>query len=319
MIRQLKSAVKHHATFHKQGTEKNIFLFSMPRSGTTWLMEIIASQPGFKVVNEPFNLRKEVVRENLGIDDWDELFAPENQSKIASYLQHFIDGRDHDLRFFRYAPFSEFWKLRTHRIIFKVLFVGEANIDWYRTAFNAEVIYLLRHPVPVSLSRTEFPRLRSFIESDYHEHFSREQLLYAQQVIQRGDKYEQAVLDWCFQNAVPLRQATPDWLVLSYEQMVIEPERIIEHMVARFQFERPEWMYARVDKASNSTAKSNTESRQVLLNQDAMRQNRSWLIEKWANKVTQTQLDKTFEMLEVFEIDFYERGNFMPQDQYLLR
>jgi hypothetical protein len=290
----------------------------MPRSGTTWLMEMIATQPGFKVINEPFNLRKEVVREHLRLDRWESLFEEESLPKIADYVQQFMDGRDTDLRFFRYAPFSEFWKLRTHRVLFKILFVGEGYFDWFSEMFNGEVIYLLRHPIPVSQSRESLPRLASFRHSPYSRHFSAQQLAIADQVIARGDAYEQAVLDWCFQNAVPLRQMKPEWLTLSYEQMVLEPEKVIGEMVRRYGFEQPEQMYSRVHKASNSTAKSNGESQAVLMDPQKIQENRRWLVEKWAKKATQDQIDKTFYLLDVFGIDFYEKGSFLPKAQYLI-
>lgn len=318
MLQQLKSAVKHGSTSHKPSGEKNLFLFSMPRSGTTWLMEIIATQPGFKMVNEPFNLRKEVVRDNLGLSDWHQFFDEGSLPRITDYVEHFIEGKDKDLRYFRHAPFSEFWKLRTDRIIFKLLFIGEGYFDWFRDQFNGEVIYLLRHPVPVSLSRTVHPRLTSFVESAYSQFFTAKQLDFARRVIREGDKFDQAVLDWCFQNAVPLQQMHPGWLVISYEQMVVDPETVLRHMISRYQFEKPELMYARLDKASNSTAKSNAESQQVLLDADKMKENKQWLVEKWLKKVSPGQVDRTFEILDVFEIDFYEKGSVMPRPQYLL-
>ncbi|MEM7369514.1 MAG: sulfotransferase [Bacteroidota bacterium] len=318
MLNQLKSAIKHTSTFHKAGTEKNIFLFSMPRSGTTWLMEIIATQPGFKIVNEPFNLRKDVVRDNLGLQAWDSLMEIGSLPKIATYMQHFIEGRDSDLRYFRQAPFSDLWKLRTNRIIFKLLFVGEGDFDWFADTFNGEIVYLVRHPIPVSLSRAVHPRLQSFVESDHKRHFSQDQLAYAQEIIFRGDKFECAVVDWCFQNAVALRKIKPDWLVLSYEQMVMEPTLVIDTLIDRFSFERPELMYERVNKASNSTAKSNKESQEILRDANKRRESKKWLVEKWAAKVTEEQIQKTFEILTVFNIDFYEKGNFMPKSSYLL-
>ncbi len=58
---------------HIQGEKKNIFIFSTPRSGSTWLMEIIASQSGFKFYDEPFNIRRENVQKAGYFSDWDEL------------------------------------------------------------------------------------------------------------------------------------------------------------------------------------------------------------------------------------------------------
>ncbi|MDX1909025.1 MAG: sulfotransferase [Bacteroidia bacterium] len=317
-LSQLKSAIKHHTTFHQQGPDKNIFIFSMPRSGTTWLMEIIATQPGFKIVNEPFNIRKDVVREHLGLDAWNPILDPAGRDKIAAYMNMFLEGKDNDPRFFRYAPFSEFWKLKTDRILFKVLFAGEGYFDWFKETFNGQILYLLRHPIPVSLSRDVCPRLESFMTSGYREHFTPDVMTFAEGIVQKGDKFEMAVLDWCFENAVPLRQVQEDWMVISYEQMVLEPETILKELIWRCNFASPELMFARLDKASNSTAKSNAESQQVLLDSKKMVENKRWLVEKWVKKVSEAQIDRTFEILDRFGIDFYVKGNVMPASHYLI-
>ena len=115
-IDYLKLLIKKWSTFHRASGEKNIFLFSTPRSGSTWLAEMVATQPRFKFVNEPFNIRMPYVRENLGINNWDEYYNSGAESKIESYLDRFLDGHDHDPRFARPKPLSEFWRMRTSRI-----------------------------------------------------------------------------------------------------------------------------------------------------------------------------------------------------------
>lgn len=317
-VNTIKQFAKHKSTFHQPNGERNIFLFSMPRSGTTWLMEMIASQPGFKVVNEPFNLRKEVVKENLGLETWESFFLPENQPKVDRYIRNFITGNDTDLRFRRYAPFSEFWRLRTSRIIFKILFLGEHNISWYTEQFNGQAVYLVRHPIPVSLSREVHPRLRSFLDSPFRDHFSHEELAYAQSIAQAGDPYACAVLDWCFQNVMALRNRPKDMLLVTYEQMVLEPETVIQHLVQQFQFTRPDLMFNRLDKASGSTGKSDKESQAVLKDRTKIKENKEWLIKKWKKKITPAQEAITFEILDAFGIDIYQSGRFIPSDSYLL-
>ena len=47
-MQRWKSTLKHLATVHRQGPQKNIMIFSTARSGTTWLGEILATQGRFK-------------------------------------------------------------------------------------------------------------------------------------------------------------------------------------------------------------------------------------------------------------------------------
>ncbi|MEM7657251.1 MAG: hypothetical protein AAF399_14045, partial [Bacteroidota bacterium] len=162
------------------------------------------------------------------------------------------------------------------------------------------------------------PRLKAFLEAGANEHFTEAQINYAWEIFHKGDKFEQAVVDWCFQNAAPLRNLNQDWLTISYEQMVIEPVTVINSLIDRFGFEKPELMFGRLNKASNSTAKSNSESQAILRDESKLQESKRWLIEKWKAKVTDAQIDKTFEILEVFGIDYYEKDSFLPKSKYLL-
>ncbi|MGH8501120.1 MAG: hypothetical protein ACREVE_01355, partial [Gammaproteobacteria bacterium] len=68
---KFNTLIKYLCNFHRQGSKPNIFIFSTPRSGSTWLMELMLTQRGFKSCSEPFNLRFTEVATTLGIYDWD--------------------------------------------------------------------------------------------------------------------------------------------------------------------------------------------------------------------------------------------------------
>lgn len=315
---RVKSALKHFTTVHRQGPDPNIVIVSAARSGTSWLAEMLATQGRFKIVNEPCNLRIPVNRENLGIDAWRGLFLPENKARLRHYLRGFIEGRDTDLRFKRETPFSAFWHPVTDRVLFKILFAGEDDVDWLRRELNAHLIYLLRHPIPVALSRTEFPRLESFLEPPFSDHFSGRQLSHARDIVASHDTFLIAVLDWCLQNALPLRQRRQDWIVVSYEQLVLEPEVVIAHLATTLSLARPQRMLTRLYRASGSTTKSHVESRRVLQNPSILKESRRWLVDKWKDRVTPAQVDAAFCVLQTFDIHFYEKGSSMPPLQFLV-
>ena len=67
---KIKDIVKPMSNVHRPDGRPNVFLFSTPRSGSTWLMELIWTQPGFKYVNQPLSLLNPRVRRHLGISDW---------------------------------------------------------------------------------------------------------------------------------------------------------------------------------------------------------------------------------------------------------
>ncbi len=222
-------------------------------------------------MNEPFDLRWPVKRGTLRLNDWEELLYPENRPAIKSYIELYLRSRDRDIRFKRESPFSDFWHLYTNRIVFKILFAGEDRINWARDQFNGHIILLLRHPIPVSLSRRKLPRLRSFLTPPYSDNFSRQQLDDAQSVLDEGEYLQTAVLDWCLQNAIRLRSVEPNWTVLSYEQLVLQPELVVRQLADTLSLPALEKMLNRIFVASGSSGKSTEESRRVLLDPDQMR------------------------------------------------
>jgi hypothetical protein len=54
---------------------------------------------------------------------------------------------------------------------------------------------------------------------------SSDQSAFAERILQTGTELEVGVLSWCLQNMVPLRDASDDWAIIAYEQLVLDPER----------------------------------------------------------------------------------------------
>jgi hypothetical protein len=307
MTQNMKHLIKSISNIHKPNGSPNVFLFSTPRSGSTWLMELIWTQPSFKYCPEPENLRRPLVRRHLGITEWSDLHSDRATPILRNYIQAFCDGR---LGFLNPNPLSRYYRPFTHRIVFKILHAGEDRINWFRDTFNGRIVYLLRHPIAVSVSREVYPRLQAFLDSDYRQHFTREQLTYAQNVIDRGTKLERGVLDWCLQNVVPLRDATDDWAIVSYEQLVLQPQQVIEHLSHKLDLPKPERMMRRLSTPSGVKAKSNQETRQLLEQGDSNK----WplLVRKWRKDVDDAQERKAMEILKPFGLDVYQYGDILP-------
>ena len=185
MIKAVKRIVKSVSNVHRPDGRPNVFLFSTPRSGSTWLMELIWTQPGFKYCNQALYLDNPVVRKHLGISEWDELYSVDATEKLRSYLQRLCDGR---LGFTNPNPVRRYYRPITHRIVFKEIHASADRINWVRDTFNARVVYLIRHPIAVAISSERWPTLPSFLTSDYRHHFSEEQLERAQRIAHERDR-----------------------------------------------------------------------------------------------------------------------------------
>lgn len=300
-----KNAIKTVTNLHRPEGQQNIFLFSTPRSGSTWLMELIWSQPGFKACNEPLDLRNPMVRKYSGITNWLELYSQEANPALYQYFQALCNGYLHAMD---PVPFRRFYRPVTNRIIFKIINGGEDRINWFQDTFNGQIVYLIRHPIAVSLSREYLPRVQVQLESDYRRHFSIEQIKFAQRILENGSKLEQGVLAWCLENAVPLRMASDDWLIIAYEDLVVAPQPLITQIAERLALPEPVQMLSRLAIPSAVKAKSNPETQQAL----ERRTNRQWLAEKWRSHVSKREECQVMEILTHFQLDVYQAGELLP-------
>jgi len=161
----INNAIKAALSLHRPNRESNVFIFSSPRSGSTWVMELIMTQPKFRAVTEPFDLRRSNVNDSLGINKWQDLYSIGAQAAIKKYLQFLCNG--HYKSRVKYPFKCEFYRPVTCRTVFQILHACEDHINWIRDNFHGRIIYLIRHPIAVTLSREVFPRLNAFISSDF--------------------------------------------------------------------------------------------------------------------------------------------------------
>lgn len=316
MPNTFRKKLKMLMTRHSPSGEPNVFIHSLPRSGSTWLMELILTQPGFASCNEPLNLRKEAVRNNLGISEWADLHRSGSIEKLHAYIEGFCSGSLRDWRFNRPAPFTQFYRPVTHRIVFKFIQAGEEHINSLSETFNGRVIFLMRHPIPVSLSRKYFPKLDTILDSEFSQFFTESQLALAARTIRSGNKFARGILDWCLRNSVALRSRTDRWTILSYEQLVLDPLPAIDHLSARLDLPKPDRIVKRLSVPSRSTTLSNRGTQEVL--RDKRDDNRQlWLVEKWKKAVTENELAVAHDLLEAFELSkVYKVTDALPEKTY---
>lgn len=174
---------------------------------------------------------------------------------------------------------------------------------------------MMRHPIPVSLSRKVLPRLLTFLNSDYKRHFSETQIQYAQNIAETGTKLEKGVLSWCLQNAVPLQQATKDWIIVSYEQLVLNPEPVIDLIAREMDLPFPQKMIDRLRVPSETTWQSDHKTKEVL-NGILDKSKNKYLIERWKSKISDEEEKSLMSILDVFNINAYSAGSPLPKADF---
>jgi hypothetical protein len=309
----LVQATRPFVNIHRPGELPNVFVASLPRSGSTWLMELIWSQPGFKHCNEPTDLRNPSVRKHLGIAEWEQLYDDEAGERLFGYFDGFCEGR---LGFLNPRPFSRYYRPVTSRIVFKLIHGCEDRLNWLCDTFDGRIVYLVRHPIAVSLSREVLPTLPAMLGGPYRNHFTGEQLAFADDVRRNGTRLERGVLSWCLQTSVPLQQATDDWIIASYEQLILDPAPIVRQLAAKLALPRPQRMLNQITRPSRSSRKSDGATRRLLGAGDPTRAQR--LVEKWRDRVSEDDERRAMEILERFDIDLYRARDPLPDRRFWL-
>lgn len=311
--RALLQSLRPYTNWHRPSEAPNAFIFSMPRSGSTWLQELIWTQPGFKYCNEPLNLKEDFLRRKSSISGFEELYNSSSRDKVIDYLRLFCIGNHH---FLDPSPLRKYYRLVTNRMVFKIIHGGEIFINDIAEKCNGKVIFLIRHPIAVSLSRKTLPRLNVLCSAQILQQFSPSQQKLAQDIQTKGTFLEKGVLSWCIQNQLALRQRRPDWLVITYEQLTVEPKPIIEALVENLGLSHPERIWQQLNIPSAVKVQSEQKAVEMMAGEQ---QQRRLLIERWREKVLPEEASRLMQIAADFELDVYTNNNSYPEPNWLLQ
>jgi hypothetical protein len=308
---RVKFALSAISNVHRQGPEQNILLFATPRGGSTWVMEILASQPGIKYFDEPFNIRRANVAHTKLFTGWEDLMPDTNSpDALVRYMNDLAANRYPHMN---PPPFRPLHRFRTDRIVFK-LHELEHLVGTLAARCNAQVVYLLRHPVPTTLSRAVFPRLELFLQSPHYRGLIGDdrKLREIDNLVAHGSHLERGVVSWCYENIVPLQHRDFDGLFITYEEMVVNPVRSCDLLLERLHFRDRRAMLAAFDQPAANIAMSKTVTRSMFTDADE-RTRRSYLVSKWLQRVTPAERTAVSNILALFEIDTYAADDPLPR------
>src|SRR5690606_37954569 len=121
------------------------------------------------------------------------------------------------------------FRFRYDRVVMKILRLQDL-MNWFEDQFNAKIVYLIRHPIAVALSREFYPRLPLFLNnmSFCLNYLTPESVRFGKEILDQGSELERKVLDWVLQNLPPLEKLDrSNWCCIHYEQMVMDPEKVL--------------------------------------------------------------------------------------------
>jgi hypothetical protein len=310
-----KYAVKAVSNIHRQGPEQNILLFATARGGSTWVMEIIASQPGMKYYDEPFNIRRDNVQRTGLFPDWESIMPDSGDADvIVRYLNDLAAGK---YRYMNPPPMRRNHRWLTNRIVFKIHEL-EHLIGTIAKRCNGTVLYLLRHPVPTTMSRRTFPRLDLFLRSQYYARLigdeARRRTIH--RIAETGSHLQRGVVSWCYENIVPLRFPDFEGLFVTYEELVLNPERAATLLAERLSLPDREALLRTFSQPSTNINMSSKQTRSLMAESDH-RQRRRHLVEKWVASITPRDEAHVTEIMEMFGLEIYRGDRPLAASSYL--
>jgi hypothetical protein len=301
-------AARRMCNLHRQGAAPSVAIMSAPRSGSTWLMELIRTQPGFKSVEEPLNLRTPAVVSHLGIEDWSQMYGPSAAATLERYFRGFLDGR---IRFMDHRPLAPHHRWITNRIVFKILHGAEDHTAML-SGLGLRLVHLVRHPLPVALSRRELPRLPALLSDANLSRFPDDVAEHALARCRDGGDLDRAVVAWCLQNA-PLF-ADPDLTLVTYEQLVVDPGTVIGRLAQTLALPDPDRMLSRVRVPSHSHAPADVERRSVLESGGLV--DPTGLVDSWRNDLAVGEARRLMDTVSAFGIEIYRFDDPLPLNPY---
>jgi len=194
-------------------------------------------------------------------------------------------------------------------------------MNWFESELNGQVIHLIRHPIPTTLSRKELPNLEPILKDETFcsEFLSSKQLEYSKNLIKIGTFFQKGVLSWCLQNLLPLNiMDSSHRITVSYEELVMRSKSVLRRIFDILELDDLNSAFKTIDKASQVSSKSAPETQEILRKETRNSHDRVFLIEKWRKSITNVEELQAFDILEKFEIDAYKMGNLMPSEPYLI-
>ena len=270
---------------------KNYLIFGSPRSGTTWLMQMLQQTLSAQVIWEPLNPRLQTIRfKNLHLG-WSPYLDPIDQHDgVVTVFKSLFSGQEN-----RSVLFSEsgwFNLLLTSSQLIKFC-RGHLLLPWLvmNFRFTNKPIFIIRNPYAVVSSQLlhsgwnhliknlPITKFDSPIFSQYNSYLSS---------LNNLDEYLTAV--WCINNMYVINNSfnNTGWTTLLYEGLLENTTEEILRIVETWNLEFDVRSIATQKRSFTVIPKISTDSDRF---------------NKWKNKLSSSQIDRITKVLEFFQIE----------------
>lgn len=272
---------------------KFLMITGTPRSGTTWLGELLSNIPKSIMLFEPLNLDENPKARQYGFNWRTYINSQAEDEKAKEFFINLLNGRDLNYWITREVPLIKLFSI--NYFIFKFV---RANmlLCWLTNNFPIKKpVLIIRHPCAVISSQL---RLKPFhkVKKPY---FSDNDNLYRDfpNLYNNLNKYknfeEILTARWCQENYVPLINNNYSFILVSYENLLIDPEKEINKIFNEWKIKIPKEIYKKISLSSTTTFR------------DIEHSNKYKVMSDWKTKLSFSQKKNILNVVKDFGMDFY--------------
>ena len=266
-----------------------------PRSGTTWLSEILRTIPQSCILHEPINPNSVSEVNALGLG-WRPYIAPEvDWPETEEFMRRVLSGQILCGHTTRRTSLAEI--LRNEHWIVK--FVRASRLlRWMTEKLPIRTpILLMRHPCAVvasqmrhtSWSPTTSPAMDSRFLAAYP---------WVSDILAGIETWEEVLAaTWCMDYFAPLSTPHPHpWVLVTYEKLVRHGEEEIQRIFNALELEIPESAAKRLRVPSKSVREHSA----ILAGEEPLA--------GWTKYLSKEQVKRILHLVSAFGLDFYDEG-----------
>lgn len=313
---QIKGSIKQLIkVFHRHNKSlPDIYIFSLPRSGSTLLAEVLNTNPKSKTASESFALNKDNVhilkkyfKEDFLSERYTDVSTIDFQ-KIITYYTALSQGKTWNAYYWS-DLLSKYHRYNTSRTIFKIhknTYHFDSLMNHFKDDFG---IYLLRNPIAVSLSRLRMGwstyidnymysnKIKNFISKDLNQMI--------EEVKQTGTELEKQILNWCLENSVFLMNRLngnlPDnVMTVFYEDLILDPKETLLKICSKTNLKYHPDMLKIINQPSSGIVHSKKAVKQEILARNSL-----YLVNRWKKEIDTKSQVRIEKILRKFGYDFY--------------
>ena len=291
------------------GELPDIALVSSPRSGSTWLMELLASCPGVTYRDEPDHRSMIDTHQLLDINTkWS--YGSLSPAERGAFVDYLAD--DDRVRLFGpTSPRDPGWQWKAERRVLKIIRMTSV-IDLFPNDLGYDTVYLVRHPIAQALSslkRGHLSRLDCYLgDAAFMAALPDEDMRDQARRSARSDNaLESLLVDWCLANRNALT-AKPDvpWFPCSYETLTLTPDAVLPEL----------WDFLRLPNVDRVRRRMGVPSKNADPRHTAEitggHASRARMVSAWHTSVDVDEEKRLMDIVGTFGIGLYQAGSDLP-------